>query len=349
MGKVRLLPGERIEARLKPHPMSFFPQYLLAASFALWGGFLAWMYRTSWWTSAETGKWYQFWTFLYGNTPMAYVFMLLGLALIGVIASLLRIKWSIFFAFMGVGLTLVVVNTAYLGLPTDLFVPITLAAVSVPVVLYVDLGRRSHKFVLTNMRILFRGGAFVAKERQLRYEGITDLDVTQGLFGKMFNYGTIIPVTQSGFGLGEDTSNAQMMVGGGAGKKGLFGGVGVSAGGGRGVNVGRARTFHMLTGIHPYEQTKYLLERLIQESTSTPYLREQVELQRQMVAGLQAMQGGYAQAPPAPVHGYPDVPRDDVPAFRHDAPQGAWPGQDRDRMDERMGRRELRRMRDPFN
>ena len=291
MPDVRLLPGEKLEAKLRPHPVSFLGHYFVAAWFALWAAALAWLFRTAWWRSADDGKWFQFWTFLYGNTAAAYVYMVAGMALVGVVFAVARIRWRIFFAYVAVGGATIAL-TVWLGdNDTRTAMPLLLGVWSVPAVLGVEMHRRSHEYHLTNLRILFRGGIVVTKERQLKFEAITDLDGTQGPLARLLDYGTLIPVTQSGFGLGADISQAMMGVGLGASKGGVAGGLAVGAGGGKEVQTGRARSFHQLTGIKPYRDTKYLLERLVQEATATPYLRQQVELQRQMVQSLSRLGG----------------------------------------------------------
>ncbi len=288
---MRLLPNEKEELQLRPHVLAWLPRYLLAASFALWGAALAWMYRSNWWVQTQDRAWWEVWKFLYGNAPSAYILMVFGLALVGAAVSVAMIRWRIFFLFVAVG---VLVTGLSIWLADNAYataVPLLLATASVPYLMWVELDRRSHLFILTNLRILFRGGAVVRRERQLRYESITDLDGSQGPLGRLLGYGTLIPVTQSGFGLGADSSEAHVGVGAGAKKGGLGAGIGVAAGGGKEVQVGRARSFHQLTGVRPYGDVKYLLETLIQEATATPYLREQVALQRRMADALDRLQG----------------------------------------------------------
>ncbi len=291
MGAPRMLPGERMEATLRPHPVAWLGRYLLAGFPLLWGLFLAFLFRTDWWMDAERGAWYQVWTFLYGNAVAAHVYTVAGLAVAGAIVSVATIRWRRFFLYVAVGLAAVAVTLATRSDP-EAVLPVLLAVASLPLLGLAEVDRRSHRYFLTNLRVVFQGGVLVQKERQLKYESVTDLDGTQGALGAMFDYGTLIPVTQSGFGLGNDTSQAGLAVGGGGEKAGLFGGAAVTAGGGKEVATGRARSFHQLTGVKPYKDTKYLLERLVQEATSTPYLREQVELQREMVDALRGMRGG---------------------------------------------------------
>ncbi len=290
---MRLLPGERIEAELRPHVLSFGPQFFVALLPALWAVFLLWLFQTEGWNVQDANpSWWQFWVYLYGNAWSGHVLAVLGLAALGAVVAVVGIRWRVFFLFvawalLAVGVTVWLGNDGY-----RVLLPVMLALGSVPGVLSVEWNRRSHHYTLTNLRIVFRGGALVRRERQMRYEGVTDLDVSQGPFGKIFGYGTIIPVTQSGFGLGEDSSEAGIAVGGGGQKGGAMVGAAITAGGGKSVQTGRARTFHQLTGVHPFGDMKFLLERLIQEATSTPYLREQVELQRRMVDALERVEGG---------------------------------------------------------
>ncbi len=283
-----LLPGEKEHANLRPHPLSFGGHYFLGAWPAILGGILLLTYRSAWWNGARDGSWYEFWRFLYGNLASGYVLMALGLVLVGIIAAVLLIRWSVAFAYAGVALATIALTATFWdgAARLEVGVPTVLAAFGGLGALGVEGRRRSHVYRITNLRILFSGGFWVKKERQVRYDHITDLDGTQSLLGRVLGFGTIIPVTASGFGLGEDTSQANVMAGGGAAKKGIFGGVAVGAGGGKGVNTGRARTFHQLTGVKPYKKTKRLLEELIQRATLSPYLAEQVDLQKEMLSTM---------------------------------------------------------------
>ncbi len=287
---VRLLPGERLETELRPHPVAWAGRYFVAAYPALLGVALALVFTTTWWASASTGKWYEIWNFLYGNTAAAYVYMFVGLIVVGAIIAVTGIRWRTFFLYLAIGIATAVL-TRYMPVTPEQGIPLGLVILTMPSMLWCEMDRRSHRYTLTNLRILFSGGTIVKRERQLKYEAITDLDGTQGILSRVFDVGTLIPVTQSGFGLGADTSQASMTVGGGAAKAGILGGGAVTAGGGKEVQTARAKTFHQLTGIRPYGETKYLLERLIQEATSTPYLREQVELQKEMLGALREIRG----------------------------------------------------------
>ena len=144
----------------------------------------------------------------------------------------------------------------------------------------VEIYRRSHRYFITNFRLILKGGIITSRERSLRYEKISDIEGSQGIAGKIFRFGTIIPITQSGFGLGEDATFAG---GGGSGKKGrLFG----FAGGSKGVTIARARSYYELHGVHPYREVKTLIENFLHQHTIAPYQMEQVKLQREILNAL---------------------------------------------------------------
>jgi hypothetical protein len=145
----------------------------------------------------------------------------------------------------------------------------------------VEAYRRSHHYVITNLRLVVRGGIVIRRERTLRYDKIADVDYAQSILGRLFRFGTITPITQSGFGLGNDTAFAAGGIEAGTKKRrlGFFG----LAGGGKEVQTPRARTYYELHGVHPFQKIRALFEQLVQRSTIAPYQREQVALQREMV------------------------------------------------------------------
>jgi len=211
---------------------------------------------------------------------MVVVVWSLVLLLVGVIASLITIRWSIFFLYLGIvagGIGLM----AALGWldAAKLFIPIWSICMSILGFLLVEWYRRSHKYIISNLRIVFSGGIFTKRERTLRYDKISDINSEQGILGQIFGFGTIIPISQSGFGLGADQSFAAGGIQLGEKKAKFFGLVG----GGREVQTPRARSYYELHGVHPYKEIKKLVESSVQESVITPYQQEQVVLQKENV------------------------------------------------------------------
>jgi len=91
MNNEDLLKNERIERELSPHPLSFMRYQSLAIFLLVWGVVLGWLINFSEYSSLfNSNEWY----------PI----MVWGIVLLvfGVIASLLTIRWSIFFLYLAV-------------------------------------------------------------------------------------------------------------------------------------------------------------------------------------------------------------------------------------------------------
>lgn len=264
-----LLKNEKIGKVLSPHPLSFMKYQSLCIFLIIWGVLVGWFVNLS-----EFKGWFS------GNEWLPILLWAAVLLVAGIIASLITVRWSIFGLFFGIflgGIALIV----WQGWVKDshIFIPFYMIAVSIGGFLLVEWYRRSHKYIISNQRLTFKGGIFTKEERTLRYDKITDINAKQGIIGQIFGFGTIIPISQSGFGLGSDEAFA----GGGVqigGKKakvmGFFGG-------GREVQTPRARSYFELHGVYPYKEVKQMVENMVQESVVTPYQQEQVEFQKEQV------------------------------------------------------------------
>jgi len=269
---MKLLENEKIERELQPHPLSFMNLHILWIFLIIWGLFLAWLYHSSYWDGISDKNFLRI-----GAT---FGIWLLGLLIFGIVASLLMIRWRIFFAYLAIfafGVFLFwlggVMDYADILIPVyTIFIALVFAAI-------IELYRRSHRYLITNLRLLLKGGMIVKRERSLRYEKIADIEYSQGILGKIFGFGNIIPVTHSGFGLGGDSSFAAGGVEAEGKKTGIFGFVG----GAKEVKTPRTRSYYELHGIYPFKEIKNIIEKFVQEATIAPYQREQVMLQREMV------------------------------------------------------------------
>lgn len=269
MERKELLKNEQIERMLSPHPLSFMKLQALCIFVIVWG-FLVW-----WLTSVSSYS-----NMFEGNPWYPLILWGLVLLLIGVVASLVAIQWTIFFLYLGV-------FAGGLGLlfwqqwedVSELFLLVYSIAVSIGGFLIVELYRRSHKYIITNLRIIFKGGLFTKRERTIRYDKVADIDAKQGILGQIFGFGTIIPVSQSGFGLGSDKTMAAGGLAVGSKKAKLFG----FAGGGKEVQTPIARSYYELHGVYPYKDIKHLVEDMVQSHVPTQYQKEQVEFQKQQV------------------------------------------------------------------
>lgn len=263
--KPKLFENEKILHILTPHPLSFMEYHALWFVPFVWGVSLFWIYSK-----------FSILEKLYAGIAL----WIAGLAIIGIVASLLLIRWRIFIAYMAIAaMALLIMWKFNAWKDFKIFLPAYTILIFIFGALLTEAYRRSHRYIITNFRLITRGGILKIKERSLRYEKISDLSGEQGLLGRIFGFGNITPITPSGFGLGEDESFA----GGGAETKGKRLGFFGFAGGGKEVSIPRARSYHELHGVHPYREMKDLLEELIHESSLLPYQREQVELSRKMV------------------------------------------------------------------
>ena len=269
MDEEEMLKSEKLEKTLSPHPLSFMRYQSLCIFLIVWGVVAGWLINFSDYKGLFSGnEWFP--VLMWG----------LVLLVVGVAASLITIRWEIFFMYLivflgGVGLML---SQGWFS-SSGIFIPFYTVAISIFGFLLVEWYRRSHKYIISNLRIIFRGGIITKRERTLRYDKITDIDAKQGIAGQIFGFGTIIPISQSGFGLGSDKSFAAGGVQLGENKAKVMG----IFGGGKDVQTPRSRTYYELHGIYPYKEVKKLVEEMVQGSVITPYQQEQVAFQKEQV------------------------------------------------------------------
>ncbi|KYK26852.1 hypothetical protein AYK20_08525 [Thermoplasmatales archaeon SG8-52-1] len=268
MREDELLNNEKVEKVLSPHPLSFMGYQSLCIFLIILGTVIGWLVNFS--DMKE----------LFENYLVSITVWGLVLLIVGVIASLITIRWRIFFLYLfiflgGFGIIL------WQGWQDIVGVVLPFYTVSVSIIgfLIVELFRRSHKYIITNQRISFKGGVLTKRERTLRYDKISDINAKQGILGQIFSFGTIIPISQSGFGLGSDSAQAAGGVMLGEKKVKLLG----IFGGGKEVQTPRARSYYELHGVHPYKEIKKLVEEMVQGSVITPYQQEQVAFQKEQV------------------------------------------------------------------
>jgi hypothetical protein len=267
MEEDELLDQEHVEEILSPHPLSFMGLQSLCIFLILWGLIFGWMVNFSDFSEQ------------FSNFALQIAVWGLVLLVVSIIASIIKVLWRIFFLYLAVVL-IAIGLVIWLNLydSASVFLPVYTVIVSIIGFLMVEWFRRSHKYIISNQRIVFKGGVITKEQRTLRYDKISDINTKQGIIGQIFGFGTIIPISQSGFGLGSDQSFAGGGVQGGATKKvGLFG----FFGGGREVQTPRTRSYYELHGVYPFKDIKKVVENLVQGSVSTPYLQKQVEFQEE--------------------------------------------------------------------
>ena len=262
MDQEDLLNRENVERILSPHPLSFMGLQSLCIFLIVWGLITGWLVNFS-----DYRAWFESWLIV------LFVWSIV-LLVVGVAASILTIRWRIFFFYLaivlcGAGL---IIWQGWEDI-AGIVLPYFTVLVSIIGFLLVEWYRRSHKYIITNQRIIFKGGVVTKEERTLRYDKISDINSKQGILGQIFGFGTIIPISQSGFGLGADTSFAAGGIQAGEKKVKLMG----LFGGGKEVQTPRARSYYELHGVHPFKDVKKVVEELVQGSVITQYQQEIVE------------------------------------------------------------------------
>jgi len=281
MKEPELLANEKIDLSLSPHPMAFSSHYFVAVLLLVW--------------SLAS---YYFLTRLDPSAPLAYesflkpslhtyLWIWIGGTLgFGVIISILTIRWRHLFVY--VFYLLVGLGIVYYGKIYDIKVIFIYSLFATLIGIgWVELSRRSHQFFLTNQRLLLRGGIAGKHERSLSYENISDIGSRQSAVGRMFDYGSITPITISGFGLGTDQTTAG----------GLYSPKIVSKipilnrflaffGGGKTVQAARARSFYELYGVHPYGKVSGLLQQKVHEFSGSIRSGKSLDVQTQILEEL---------------------------------------------------------------
>jgi uncharacterized membrane protein YdbT with pleckstrin-like domain len=64
--------------------------------------------------------------------------------------------------------------------------------------------RNAFTYLITDGGIIITRQLVTRDSRQIPYDAISDVQVLQGFLGRLFNYGDVIPITRSGFGLMTD-------------------------------------------------------------------------------------------------------------------------------------------------
>jgi hypothetical protein len=240
----RLQPEEELVRKLRPHPLAFYKLYLIWIYLSL----VALFFTTDPQIqvanmSPETAGKILWWLSILVPAVLIALFRinwrwLLTLALPGVLAFFLP----------GQADFLALMESYGLGWFVDQ--DHILASFGLLGILGTENHRRSHRYYVTSWRLIMESGHVGVHRRTLLYKNINDLVVEQSLLGRVFNFGSIIPVTASGLGLGDDFS----LVGGAVGDRAMIG-----AGGGKTISTPRGRSYHQLEGVPRPEEVHDLI------------------------------------------------------------------------------------------
>ncbi|MFH1403765.1 MAG: PH domain-containing protein [Candidatus Altiarchaeota archaeon] len=198
-----------------------------------------------------------------------------------VVFSVLKISWKWIGILVGVG-----VGSAFITIALELPAEVTYlfgVLFSVIGILMVDKYRRSHTFFVTNQRIVTQVSFIDHKRNELGYDKINNLIMERTLIARLFNFGTIIPVTASGLGMGSDLAMVTIGAAGSSSSGGMYGG---AITGGRTVQTPRVRSMYGLYGVEDPEALQEVISDFMQQYAEAPYLRRMTEQLDEMKRGF---------------------------------------------------------------
>lgn len=274
---MKLLPNESLKLKLVPHPLAFGKFYCLGLYLLLLAfGSIYW--RT---VLVDIYSWVN--RFIPISYDIIGIALFLGsFLIIAVIIGLLEISLKLAFLLTVMGvLGVAIVKYFDLGLNGYTFMYIIY---SLSIIGLTDFYRRAHKYYITNLRIVSAKEFITHEYREVTFDKISDIVLKQGVLGRIFSFGSLIPITASGFGLGSDFS----MAGVGVSSRG----VGVGVGGGKSVDVPRGRSYFILYGIRRPKEVLNIISQIRYEYVEAPYLKKiSQDLERVMaqVAGTKPL------------------------------------------------------------
>lgn len=268
-----LLEGEKILKKTAPHPLSFWPYYVFFAYYIIVSALIILNYDSI--INSISGSLVKF----LGDLGVMIIFLVLWWLLIiipAAIYSILKISWRWLIIYTIIG----IIGTYWiLKLNATVFdlLYLTIGIAFFGIVL-TEIYRRGHEYIITNHRIITRQGFLGFTERDIFYSRIVDVFLLQGVLGRIFNYGTIIPITAAGIGTGEDVAAVTVGIGVKEKLPASDVGAGTAIHGSKGVRVPRGRSSFILYGIPDPEEVHKVITENIQKKEPTTYLARQVEL-----------------------------------------------------------------------
>ncbi len=302
--KLKPLKGERILAEIRPHYMSFYDLYLiwawtivLAVVFAVAGeelaaltgnplapltGYLDWMTAPKDNQLIKKVDFFQpiLWEFSGITGPInrymtdyaAVGLWLTALVLSAVPITFIRIEFKWGFVMAAVGAVSVLATALAQVEPKYAYYASII--LSLGGMYLVDMYRQSHRFLITNRRIVTEAKLITLASNELSYDKINNIVLERDLVGTVFGFGTVIPVTASGLGMGADTAALTVGMAGSSGEGATLAG-GLTAA--RSVQVPRTRSMYALFGVPNPEEIKSLISEQMHEYVQAPHLMRMTE------------------------------------------------------------------------
>ncbi len=199
-----LISGERVLARFHPHPISFLPWYIPSILLFVWTAtyllilaFFATLFN-------------EFKTLVGGSDIAPLLFWAIGAVLIGLImprdartskqnvtaSTFLKAVHYLYFALLALPFILYFIfRLKAAAVELTPWIQIYTILLSVLMILFYDLYRRSFTYFITNFRVIFRYRFFKTAENNLRFSQVRDVEIDRGFLQRIFKLGNVRPYT----------------------------------------------------------------------------------------------------------------------------------------------------------
>lgn len=260
MTKTKLLKDEKIIAKATPHPLSFTNSYLMflypilvaLGVYALGTDhFSSWLRISSYETAFVV------------SISVLWLMLLAPAVALGFLGT--SKKPLMIYILLA---TMCTIIRLYINPPLP-NTYIILAAMGAFGLILTNMHRRSHKYWITNLRIIFEHSFLSTSRRDLTYDMIVDLTLQQEPLGRVFDFATILPLTASTLGIGSDSA----IITGSLERKTKRLNVGVSVGREKGTNIPRTKTYYSLHGIPRPHKLYGLIIKLKMQNSEIRYLK----------------------------------------------------------------------------
>ena len=284
MARFSLMRDEEMKLKLQPHPLSFLHLYFVFFLLLVWGFVIYRFFSQDWFSRVP---FYDFLNAIPGVNEVLAAAIIWSLALLG-LGFTARFFFlenggrDIFRLYGGLALFGIGAMVFHLRTQDDTmacgrwFIPLLTLLFGGGGMVIVDQYRRSFTYYLTDIRIAMHQDflGLSKNERQVRYNHIEDIKLLQSFFGRIFGFGTVVPVTGSGLGTGTDEAMMIAAVGGEA--KGFA--AGLAGGSRRSARRATQDPRDSLYGVPDPGRVRDLIAQNIQDDTGVEHLKRIEEL-----------------------------------------------------------------------
>ncbi|HEX2065333.1 MAG TPA: hypothetical protein VHI93_00835, partial [Candidatus Thermoplasmatota archaeon] len=174
--------------RRHPSPLGWLPRYGVALLPALWGAALWALFHAAFWQDSAGLR-----RVVVGSPFAAHLDALAGLLLGGWLLARLRGR-RVFLHVAAALAAAASLGTLLGGLPEREALPLLVAAGSLPLLAWAELARLGTHHHATTLRLVVRTTFPRRTEQAARHAELSDIDVRQGVLGRLLDTGTLLPL-----------------------------------------------------------------------------------------------------------------------------------------------------------